>query len=247
MKIDNVILTVNNNKSYLDFWEPVSKIWKQKFNIEPILYYFYENYFEENINISEKFGKVERIKIIPEFPTALQVMWGRYYFPTTQLEKTWIISDIDMLPMAREYFLKQIEDIDDDSYVHLNPCIETYGLYPSCYHIAKGSVFKNFLELPGSWVQSIAEVVNSNLGKTVNDNKMWFADEEFATKKLLNKNIIKLKRQNGQNGFRIDRSNWIYDEQKILNNYYFDCHSIRPYEKHKNEINKLVNLILQAP
>ena len=33
MKIDRVILSVNNNPTYTVFWNIVSKIWKEKFNI----------------------------------------------------------------------------------------------------------------------------------------------------------------------------------------------------------------------
>ena len=37
MKIDYVILGSNTNPYYLDFWPIVSKIWKENFNIIPIL------------------------------------------------------------------------------------------------------------------------------------------------------------------------------------------------------------------
>lgn len=249
MKIDKAIHSVNNNKSYLDFWEPVSMIWKEKFGVEPVLFYFYSDYMEEDIEISEKYGKVERIKLIKEFPNALQVMWSRYYMPTQYPDDVSIICDIDMLPMSKSYFLDQIEKYDNEKYIHLNPCVETYGLIPSCYHVATGKNYKKYLELPDSWEESITQVVKSGFGKTINGNDLWFADEQFATSKILknkDENVILLKRNGGQNGFRIDRDRWTYNEQKILSGYYYDCHSIRPFEKHKVEIEKIVNLIMQS-
>jgi hypothetical protein len=57
MKINKAIHSVNNNPDYLDFWESVSMIWKEKFSAEPILYYFYENFLEEDLEITEKYGK----------------------------------------------------------------------------------------------------------------------------------------------------------------------------------------------
>ncbi len=48
-------MSSDSNSLYLDFWPIVSKIWKKKFNITPILYYIDENH---NIEISEEFGKV---------------------------------------------------------------------------------------------------------------------------------------------------------------------------------------------
>jgi hypothetical protein len=248
MKINKAIHSVNNNPDYLDFWESVSMIWKEKFNVEPILYYFYENFLEEDLEITEKYGKVKRIKTINGIPTAIQVMWSRYFMPSTFPEDVSIICDIDMLPMSEEYFLKQIDKISDNKYVHLNPCISSYGLIPSCYHVATGANFKKYLELPETWEESIFDVVNSGFGKTVSGNELWFADEEYATHKLLknkDENLILLNRNGGQNGFRIDRDRWHYDEEKILQDYYYDCHSIRPYQKHKREIEKIVKLIMK--
>lgn len=249
MKINKVILSVNNNKLYLDFWKPVSMIWKLKFNIEPVLYYFYSNFLEEDIEIDETYGKVIRIPLIKGIPDAIQIMWARYFMPSLDPENTYIISDIDMLPMSKEYFLQQIENVPEDSYVHINPCIESYGLIPSCYHISKGKNFKKYLELPELWQESILQVINSGHGKEINNNKFWFADEQYATEKLLkNKDdkVLLLNRKNGQNGFRIDRDSWFYDEKQILKNFYYDCHSIRPYEKYKEEIDKIIHLIMSA-
>jgi len=39
MKIDRVILSVDNNPTYRVFWNIVSKIWKEKFNINPTLFF----------------------------------------------------------------------------------------------------------------------------------------------------------------------------------------------------------------
>lgn len=249
MKIDKAVHSVNNNKSYLDFWEPVSMIWKEKFNIEPILYYFYKNYFEEDIEISEKYGKVHRIKLIEGIPEAIQIMWSRYYMPSMDLDSIQIISDIDMFPMSRKYFVDQISTVENNKYVHINPCIDSYGILPSCYHIAKGNLYKKYLELPETWEESILSVIKSGFGKTINGNDLWFADEEYATSKILkNKDddVVFIKRKNGQNGHRIDRSNWIYDSNKVLNQEYFDSHSIRPFQANKKEIEKLINLIMES-
>jgi hypothetical protein len=249
MKIDKAIHSVNNNKSYLDFWEPVSMIWKEKFGIEPVLYYFYKNYFEEDITISERYGKVHRIKLIEGIPDAIQIMWARYYMPSEEADSIQIISDIDMFPISKKYFIDQLVDIEDNKYVHINPCIESYGTLPSCYHIAKGFLYKKYLDLPGTWEESILQVIKSGFGKTINGNDLWFADEEYATNKILknkDNNVIFLKRKNGQDGFRIDRSNWHYNADLVLRQEYYDAHSIRPFENNKKEIEKLINLIMES-
>lgn len=242
MRIDKCIMSSDENPLYSDFWEPVSKIWKKKFGITPVLIYFGDE------KMSEQYGEVIKFDKIDDIPISLQALWVRYYYPSQEPEKTWIISDIDMLPISLYYFSEKIRFINPDKYVHINPCISSYGLIPSCYHIAKGSKFKEVLELPDDWEESLRQVVNSGFGSTVNGNPLWFADEQYATHKILNyKNkddIVLIPREGGQNGHRIDRPNWRYNPDQVKSGDYFDSHSIRPYSKHKAEIDKLVELIL---
>lgn len=244
MKIDKVILSSDDNATYLDFWPIVSRIWRLKFNIEPVLLYFGDN----ASNISSEYGDIIKCDIDNTKPISIQVLWARYFFPSLDPESTCLISDIDMLPLSKYFFIDKIKDVHEDKYVHLNPCIETYGLISSCYHVAKGKNYKKILELPDTWRESLDQVVNSGFGRNVNGNPLWFADEEYATNKILNnKNkdqIVYLPREGGQNGRRIDRLDWKYYKDLISKEYYFDCHSLRPYSQYKKEIDDVVDSIV---
>ena len=91
--------------------------------------------------------------------------------------------------------------------------------------------------------------MKSGLGRTINGNPLWFADEEFATNRLIknkDENVILIPRRTSLADSRIDRSNWHYEEEKVLKEYYFDCHSIRPFQKYKPQIEKIVNLIMNS-
>ena len=249
MKIDKVIHSADNNALYLDFWPLVSKIWKKKFNIEPVLIFI----GDKNTKIDETYGTVIKIEPIKEIPIYLQTLWVRYWIPSTESETTWMISDIDMFPISKDYFLKQIKDVEDDKYIHINPCVDEYGTLPSCYHIAKGKKFTEVLELSRDWKTSLEEVYNSNLGSDpgahLSGKECWFADERYANLKIIKYpkkwDLVFLNRNGGQNGRRVDRSNWNYDPKLIREGWYYDSHSIRPYKKYKKEIDKFVNLILE--
>lgn len=243
MKIDKVILASDSNNFYLDFWEPVSRLWKEKFNIDPVLCFFYKDYFEEQIEISEKYGKVLRIKSIPEIPIALQAQWSRYFFPSLEEQSTWLLSDIDMIPMSEFYFIDQLKKINEDDYVHLNPCMNTYGRIPACYHVASGINYKKYLSLPNNWEKSLYDVYKYSNDKKLN---IWFADENYSTMQLKDKNINFIERDGGQNGHRVDRDSWKYNEELIKKQFYYDCHSIRPYIKNKQEIDKLIQNVLNS-
>ena len=45
-------------------------------------------------------------------------------------------------------------------------------------------------------------------------------------------------------GRRINRTNWIYDNSKIEDDFYIDCHSLRPYNKHKDRVDELLRCLL---
>ena len=43
---------------------------------------------------------------------------------------------------------------------------------------------------------------------------------------------------------RIDRVYWTYDENELKSQNYVDSHSLRPYSRYKNEIDKLINFLI---
>ena len=107
---------------------------------------------DPNTEIDDTYGTVIKMEPVEGVPIYLQTLWVRYWLPYTEPDTTWMISDIDMIPMSEYYFFDKIKDIPDDKYVHLNPCSQTYhDMYPSCYHVAKGSCFTDVLSLPSSW------------------------------------------------------------------------------------------------
>ena len=61
MKIDKVIMSCDDKRYYLDFWPLVSKVWKQKFNIHPVLILFGD---KKELNVSEEFGTVIEFKTL---------------------------------------------------------------------------------------------------------------------------------------------------------------------------------------
>lgn len=246
MKIDKAIVSSNLNSDYLDFWPLVSKVWKLKLNINSVLLLI----CDENKEEDSEFGKIIKIKKIDNIPEYLQAQWVRFWYLSTLKDEIGIISDIDMFPISKKYFVDQIENISNDKYVHINPCLDTYPNIPACYHISSGNLFKEIMKISDSFEESLNKLLSfTNIFHCeCGDKKFWFLDEKYSTYHL-NKwddrsKLIYLKRDQGQNGFRIDRSNWKYDENLLKQDFYYDAHSIRPYKQHKEEIDKFVNFIL---
>ena len=126
-------MSSNSNPMYLDFWPIVSRVWLQKFNITPILYYIDENH---DVEIDETYGIVKRLKPVKNVPIYLQCLWVRYWSFSEYSNDVCIISDIDMFPLSQEYFIDSISHIKE-KYVHLNPCLDSYGTLPSCYNTSQ--------------------------------------------------------------------------------------------------------------
>ncbi len=246
MKIDIAINSSDSNSLYLDFWPSVSRAWKEKLHIDPVLIYIDNDY--ETANISEKYGEVIRIKPIPTIPIYVQCQVVRYWYATQLGEKVGVISDIDMYPLSNFYFNTQIQSIPNDRYVHLNPCMATYGNVPACYNVAAGNTYSKVLGNT-DFVTYITQALRfaSGPGSRHEDKLHWFVDEKYSTMRIYkhhDQSIFNfIPRDGGQNGHRIDRINWNYDKKLITHGYYYDAHSIRPFSQHADELNEIVDLI----
>ncbi len=239
MKIDRVLMSCDDNPLYYDFWEPVSKVWTEKIGITPVLLYFGTN------SPSQKYGEVVHMDVDSKHPSYLRTLWSRYWYPSTKPEQVFCISDIDMIPLNKDYFTTIIDPIPDSTYVHL---VDHLPL-PSCYHVAKGKLFAKALELPTSFEESldVLSAAGVGTGHPEFEFAQWGSDEAYATNMIISKHRsrkidLKVVNRKPYQG-RLDRSNWNYDPNDVCMGRYLDCHSIRPYADHKEEIEKLIGCI----
>lgn len=240
---------------YLDFWPLVSKVWTQRFGIRPLLVYIDEDH---SIPIDTTYGSVIKMKPVPNIPVYLQCQWVRFWITTQFPDKICMTSDIDMLPISKSYFIDTIASLPDDFYVHLNANVQ-YGdqpLYlPVCYHVAKGSFFRDLFSLHTSWEESARMIATlpieqNDYNKTIEylaDKPQWGIDELYTTTCVVNypeKSRIRLV---NRTHFRIDRSDWVWSEHLINMDAYADSHSLRPYgdPEHRPKIDALVNVLLR--
>jgi hypothetical protein len=244
MKIDLPIHSSDSNPMYLDFWPLVSKVWHVRFGLRPLLVYIDENH---DIPIDTTYGDVIKMKPVPGVPVYLQCLWVRYWIPSQFPDKICMISDIDMFPVSTNYFVDMLKDISEDKYAHLNASVD---YLPSCYHVAKGVLFKKVLSLHDSWEDSI-RMINSHTVRPneynatiefLKDKLLWGIDEEYATKCVRaypdQTLFVLFHRRHG----RIDRGNWTWSEKNIDDDVYADSHSIRPYRNPENR-HRIDNLV----
>ena len=236
-KINYVLMGSDKNPEYIDFWNPVSKIWKEIFNITPVLGLIGD---EESELEETDFGLVKKFKVIENVDIGLQSQVVRLFLPKF-LDGICLMSDIDMIPLSKKYFEENSKYIEEDNMVIFssnNPQTINEKMYPICYVGAHSNTYKKVFELDTSW-----DIFCHKLSER---NENWYTDQKFLFEKssdfnLETNKLILLERKWGNN--RVDRSNWSYNPELIKEGYYIDCHSLRPYNIYKSEIDKLIESI----
>lgn len=238
MKIDYVIVSSNENPYYLDFWPIISKVWKEKFNITPVLGLICDkdSDFEEL-----EYGLVKKFKSIEGVDTGLQSQIVRLFL-TKELNGYCLISDIDIIPLSVKYFEECASHLTENNivvYSSDNPECLSNKEYPMCYVSSHSNSFKSVLNLNLNWFEFVKMMENRKQGWTTDQKYLFEKINEF---KLQKNDVVLLNR--GWSGIahkRIDRASWDYDPIKVSEGYYIDSHSLRPYSQYSEEINKLIN------
>jgi hypothetical protein len=239
MKIDYVIVSTDNNPTYYEFWDVTKKLWYNLVGIKPIL----ANITDNNNIIDNGDHIIHNIKSVDGVDSGFQSQVARMYITKYYQDYVCLTSDIDMLPLSKKYFTENIQNYNDDSLVIFSSDAYTnVNRYPICYNAAKGRLFDEILQLDESFEEYTKKLLSYGWG--------WDTDELFFGMKVNSfkdqDKIIKLNRGWG-NGIalnRIDRSNWSYSTDQLIDQNYIDSHSLRPYSKHKTEIDKLINIII---
>jgi hypothetical protein len=177
MKIDKVIFS--SSEEYSDFWNIQSQVFAEGLGIEPVCLLWGK---KKNTDMHEKYGKIREMSFIPYLPKIIQITWSKFHYVREEPETTWLIGDIDQIPLQRDWFIKQIKDCDDDMYLHLNAsgCGQPYNLpkdrwethggtamteggidLPGHYHVALGETFANAYDPAMSFEEQVSRIVSS--------------------------------------------------------------------------------------
>lgn len=235
MKINYAIMGSNNDPTYLDFWPLVSKVWKKRFNITPVLGLISDKTktYEDEYGIIFEFPKIEGYSDV--FLSQL----SRLFLPKF-LNGISIISDIDIFPISKKYFIYDLYEYHDDEFIILSshhPSTSGTNQYPMCYVVGSDKNFKTIFNLEDNWETFIQKIPNQG----------WFTDQIHLFEKVNSNSSVKVLYPERIGGFfsnRIDRASWGYNNDQLNRDFYIDCHSLRPYLNHKYEIDKFIENLL---
>lgn len=184
MRIQKAIFSVTEPAHYSSYWNIQSKLYKLGLGIEPICLLYGK---KANTDMSEEYGKVIEMDILPDIPWVIQMTLSKFYWPTKEPETVWIVGDMDLLPLQKNHFIDKIAPFPDDHYLHLNnagislPRCGNYDGFvkqgsevhgrdrgtigtdlPAHYHVGKGYHFNNLYFQNRSFEEVLRYIVDSN-------------------------------------------------------------------------------------
>lgn len=251
MKIDFVLTAVNNNSYYYNLFPHVYKVWKERFNLELKCVFIGNSLpdilqdYKDNIILFEQIEGIHEIYIA-------QVI--RILYPALFDNKNILITDMDIIPISKDYFLKYTENIENDKFITYTDRYIKQEMYAICYNLANSNTWKKIFG-----INSIGDIKNflvNNYNQEYNGVKNcpgWYSDQKLLYKYLqffpdlvvLNDKILNYKRLDGKGGAKVkyilENIDTILD--KIED--YSDFHLLRNYHKYMNVINKIVSKITQ--
>ncbi len=266
MKIDRVILSSNDNINYYPFWNILSKVYKENFNITPTLIWFGVEDDIERLNLSREYGDIIVTEHNTNYKIGWQTTWGLFYFTKFFPDEVILIMGIDQLPLSDMFLVKMIEDISDDNYVMLIDDAYTpiywknpNGTSPSAYHIAKGNKFIEIYNFENDFINEIDKVYNTKVERDFDSRdafwqsgeEKWGIDESYSSKKLreyfYSGGIVNaLSKFELLSNRRIEcyrNIETVYSDEKLINGEYSESHLCRPYTEHVDYINRMASLI----
>ncbi len=233
-----VFFASDTNPMYKDFEPYVTKAW-ESFG------------FEVNYTLIDSNNYFVDPSIIP-FGNQSQIC--RVLLPALYPNRICITSDIDMIPLSKQYFKnginllnnqesKEILSLSADAYN--NNSTNFYKRHPICYLAGYGSTFSIVTKVKS--YEDISQVMKEWWMKKHgwDTDEICFSTNLYSCIALDKISLIEQNRGwgNGIAKLRIDRANWNYNIQDLNNNKYIDSHMLRPLSSFKETLDPLFNSI----
>lgn len=252
MKIDIVLTACNLNDYYLNLYPYAFDVWKKIFNLDLYLILISDK-------IPDKLLKYEQYIIlfdpIDDINSVYIAQIIRILYPCLFENKNVLITDVDIFPISKSYFIDSIQNISDEIFIAYTDRYINNKMIAICYNIANSNTWKKIMNINSK--QDIIDFLKINYNKEYNGTKNcsgWYLDQELLYtyvmhyKEIEPDNVIIFSDK--QIGYkRLDgkrASNYITVKNNLDNiKQYSDFHILRNYHKHMNLFKKIINNIIK--
>jgi len=188
--LDRVIVSCDSHPNYLDFWPLAAAAW-DKMGVKTTLIVVERP--EENIQVDESIGDVIRLELQDEsIHTAFAAQAVRLLAPCLYLGENITLADIDIIPLNKEYFFKNLCRGSEDSFIEYRHGCVGSDQVAMCWNAAKGSVWSDIFGISATmenyqdvFVDRLKEWNPQNY-KPVSEGacNAWFTDQKLLYKYL---------------------------------------------------------------
>jgi len=198
-----------------------------------------------DLNLNHSCGTIVKTPLIDGISSGFIAQVIRFIIPCLFPEEVSIIGDIDMIPLKKDYFTKNIENYDNDSIlIFSSDAYPTELRYPMCYIAAKGKYFQEIIGLKNTDPVTVESFIRDlyALDKKWHTDELFFA-EQLHRSPLLKKTIFLNRGWNPMAKNRIDRSSWKYSKPGLFFNKYIDVHCLRPMDLHLKQLKNIIEYV----
>jgi hypothetical protein len=160
-----------------------------------------------------------------------------------------LITDMDMIPMNRKYYVNSIKHIPNDKFVYYRDWTDPHHReIAMCYNIATSTTWSDIFKIKNTYdiISRITDIYKTINYSDTHGGNGWNVDQlSLYSNVSKNPNFINLT--DSACGFsRYDRVSFRLDDdilQNIKNGLYSDYHALRPYNDYKKVNDVIVDAI----
>ena len=194
MKIQYALMSCNANPRYTEYWPLVVAAWL-KLGITPVCLFIPDN--QTHTLPRAPGGIVHTIPPLKDVHIAVQGLMLRYWGSVLYPKATVIVSDIDAVPLSKDFFSAELNTYPEDAYVHVTPSgSHQYSFWAisnipeavthidkmrhlfAWFHIAKGGVMHRILNFSPDWETSCKKTIPYFIHKNSNISVRWHANHQ---------------------------------------------------------------------
>lgn len=247
MKLGTVLAASDNNPLYCDFIPYFIKAWLRLFPEINVVIVLVSDTLPLELEAYKQ--HIHLFKPILGLHSAYIAQMIRLLYPRelTDNQDGILITDIDMIPLNAKYYQENIKMLPNNVFVSYRDI-----LYPDqlamCYNIASSEIWNQLIG-PGSVESLLRKFYNITYTGQPGHNG-WYSDQEVLIKAYKSYNGPKIILHDKYTEFkRLDREDKVFEDKErleiaIQTNMYSDYHCLRPYNKHKQINDFILNCII---
>ena len=220
MKIQYALVSCNTNPRYTAYWPTVAAAWL-KLGITPVCLFIPDKPDLKlppapEGSIVHTIPPLEDVHIMPQ--VLMLRFWASHLYPQAVITT----ADIDCIPLSKHFFHTRLAKYPEHAYLHLKPDPKEYiacnisdipeqtthlnlPYLQSWFHVARGKVMQELLELPADWATTCKKILPYYLQKKArirtdmhprvhfaSEDVCYFGDEIYTSIRLHHSNYASL-------------------------------------------------------